>query len=471
MENNTNYEIIKKAFQQRNPDLIGSTFYQLCQTLSDTFQTYRIDGFQSQHNINIEEYGDVPPMSLNMMYDFVSEKEKEILNILKILNLEDPQLKSDSVLGYTLNMTIKFTPNIYLNLRGYVSYNIDSTGTYIPGKKKFSINITHDMHMYFAYNDKRNLIPMTLRNVQWLLDSNTLSNKVAESILTNISGKYIIFKDILRDYNNGITISTPLVLNKIIDLNPQNKKMLFATYYKFPFTVPSYVNKLPLTEDYIKLKTLKKISPNKRSEFMHVPIDANQIYQTDIPIEVMNTYYTQKLKISPIKNWSDVDYEDILEDYLKMSYKTDKYFNLDIKTLNSLIKRHDEIIPRYIAKTKTIKLKIPDNSPFKKLKLPAEFEKITTGKRLKTESMYQNNCVYSYAKDINTGKCVIYSTVYEGRRYTIEIRYGKNRGYWLRQCLGYNNALKNKELNQKIDSLLHIENQKLNSSQRQGQIA
>lgn len=53
---------------------------------------------------------------------------------------------------------------------------------------------------------------------------------------------------------------------------------------------------------------------------------------------------------------------------------------------------------------------VPKNSRFKDLKLPSEFEYITTKKRLVKETAVQHHCVWSYTNSINKDRCAIYST-------------------------------------------------------------
>lgn len=413
------------------------------------------DKFRCRSDIKIED------QTLTGVFWFIKDEAFKIEEMFKALNIVEPILKTNEPLRYVVTAKVFISnENIYLTIQNYISRIINFGFLYNYGIKSFTLTIKSDDTIFFSYPKSDNSFPMTLRHLQQLLDDEFIGKNIAINILEYLSQKYIIFKDIIRDCENGYTISNPMVINKLIKLNPQSKKMLFSKYYKYSFAIPSCVNKLPLTEGYVKLKTLPKISPNKTYDFMYMPIDKEELKDIakttnkSIPLRIIVYYYLKKFN-----TFEDEDY--IVEDYLKMSYEEDKYFNLNIKSINSMTKKHNELIPLYTAKIHLRKIKIPDDSPFKKLKMPKEYEKITTTKRLKEESKIQCNCVYSYIDMINKGKCVIYSTIYKKHRYTIEI--GRNKkGFYLAQCRGYKNIYTNKELENEIIECLKKENKRLN---------
>lgn len=429
-------------------------FINFIKQIFENFKNITPDKFHFHSDVNIEN------QTLTGVFYFIKDEAFKIQEMFKTLNMIDFTLKTNKPLRYVVTAKVFISnENIYLTIQKYISQIVDFGFLYNYGKKSFTLTIKSDDSIFFSYPNS-NSFPMTLRHLQQLLDDDFIGKNIAIIILKYLSQKYVIFKDIIKDSENGYTISNPIVINKLIKLNPQNKKMLFSQYYKYSFQVPSCVNKLPLTEGYVKLKTLHKISPNKTYDFMYMPINNGELKNiakstnSFIPIRIMIYYYLKKFNMSKDEGF-------IIEDYLIMSYKADKYFNLNINSIKSMINKHNETIPRYVSKTRTIKIKIPDNSPFKKLKLPKEYEKITTGKRLKEESIIQANCVYSYADKINKGKCAIYSTIYQKHRYTIEIRRNK-KGFYLTQCRGYKNIYTNKELEKEIIECLKKENKRLN---------
>lgn len=457
-------KIIKNTLGKVAPNYTSNDFLNLFVILCNKLYNTKLLGYNNTINV-LYCYKD----EFMVKFDFTSDKKQEVLDTLKALgeslNIGEPIIKSYDIFEYEVLFRLSFKDRIFMDITYCTSRIINLYGT-TDKEKVFALNLCSDDQIYYQYAGKKS-VPMTMRNVQSMLNRNKITKTIIRSVLEWFSGRYIIFKDVLHDINSHYTVSTPFVINKIIELNPPNKKMLFKGYYKYPFDVPTYVNKLPIAEGYIKLKTLRKIQPNMRPEFIHFEIPQKEVsnittnrHSARIPLDVMLCYYKRKLATFGYGEWKYY----ILPDYLKMSYKVDAYFDLNIKTPKSLTNKHNEIIPRYIAKVKSIKLKIPNNTPLSKLELPDKFEKITTGKRLKEEGIKQSNCVYSYADEINKGKCVIYSTEYEGHRYTIEIRYTKKKGYYLNQCLGYKNIFENEELNKKINKLLREENKKLNQT-------
>lgn len=105
--------------------------------------------------------------------------------------------------------------------------------------------------------------------------------------------------------------------------------------------------------------------------------------------------------------------------------------HLNIKSMNRLIREHDELVQRierevYEEDIKNVKVK--KNSVFNHLAtmLPEDqFEWIRDGERLFKEGHEQHNCVISYASCITDDDSAIYSAVINGHRYTIEFVYNE----------------------------------------------
>lgn len=71
-------------------------------------------------------------------------------------------------------------------------------------------------------------------------------------------------------------------------------------------------------------------------------------------------------------------------------------------------------------------------------------EVIENEKRLFVEGQEQQNCVYSYLKNIESGKCLILSCKYKEKQYTAEINI-KDKKYHIKQFLGKCNSLEGTE--------------------------
>ncbi len=98
----------------------------------------------------------------------------------------------------------------------------------------------------------------------------------------------------------------------------------------------------------------------------------------------------------------------------------------------------------------------PENSVFKKFKLPKEFNRITKIETLYDEGETQHNCVFSYADSIQNGDCIIYSCTYKNVHYTIEIECDYiDKIFYLAQINGPYNEEAPKELIEQLQK--HID--------------
>lgn len=126
------------------------------------------------------------------------------------------------------------------------------------------------------------------------------------------------------------------------------------------------------------------------------------------------------------------------------------------KDFSALQKYHDKLV-------KEQNLKRIEGIPERKLKLGQKFktlikkikedktisedfsvEVIENEKRLFAEGQEQQNCVYSYLKNIENGKCLILSCKYKDKQYTAEIEV-KDKKYHIRQFLGKCNSFEETE--------------------------
>lgn len=113
-----------------------------------------------------------------------------------------------------------------------------------------------------------------------------------------------------------------------------------------------------------------------------------------------------------------------LKDYFKMLSDSGQKINLNISSYSTIKSRHDEISRKILLKTNKkrgaslgVKKIYPDIKSFPGL----EIEKIKTTGRLNGESEMLHHCVHSYKEQIKSGTCAIYSLLYEGKRYTLQV--------------------------------------------------
>ena len=265
---------------------------------------------------------------------------------------------------------------------------------------------------------------------------------VVNSIYEYFSKEHILFKDIYRDNINHLMF-LPIKINDIWNFN--NKLDLLKGYIK-NIELPKKINTFNLQTGYLLAKC-KKYVPEKEWQKLYV-LDGMLNFSKKLKVN-------QQIKCCFYQYYKTVceDYEKIKEhesdyiyDYVDMiwEYSKPKKFNLKLNNINSIIKAHDKITKEmYISKTPVIKIK--KNSKFKNLNLGEGFELIKTRKRLIDETVSQNHCVWSYEKDINDDYCMIYSTIYNEKRYTIEIGTNGNK-FCLNQIKGFNNSIAPEEL-------------------------
>ena len=141
----------------------------------------------------------------------------------------------------------------------------------------------------------------------------------------------------------------------------------------------------------------------------------------------------------------------LLSDILKMAEKTDpkgiwqKLFK--VEDAAGLERLHDRISKKYRKKIaqEIVPRELDINERF--YKISEVFSKdrelsflklITDEKELYYEGVMQGNCVHSYVKKIESGICGIFSGIYKGRRYTVEI-VRERLFFECSQCLGRKN--------------------------------
>lgn len=158
----------------------------------------------------------------------------------------------------------------------------------------------------------------------------------------------------------------------------------------------------------------------------------------------------------------------ILSDILKMAEKTETNGILQkllkVEDAAGLERLHDRISKKYRKKIaqEIVPRELDINEKFYKISeaflkdRELSFLKlITDEKELYDEGVMQENCVHSYVEEIESGICGIFSGIYKGRRYTVEI-VRKGKLFEHNQCLGRKNEndFSASELKRKIEQCL-----------------
>lgn len=158
----------------------------------------------------------------------------------------------------------------------------------------------------------------------------------------------------------------------------------------------------------------------------------------------------------------------ILSDILKMAEKTETNGILQkllkVEDVAGLERLHDRISKKYrkkiaqeiVPRELDIDKKFYEISEtFLKDRELSFLKLITDEKELYDEGVMQENCVHSYVEEIESGICGIFSGIYKGRRYTVEI-VRKGKLFECGQCLGRKNEndFYASELKRKIETVL-----------------
>lgn len=158
----------------------------------------------------------------------------------------------------------------------------------------------------------------------------------------------------------------------------------------------------------------------------------------------------------------------ILSDILKMAEKTETNGILQkllkVEDVAGLERLHDRISKKYrkkiaqeiVPRGLDIDKKFYEISEtFLKDRELSFLKLITDEKELYDEGVMQENCVHSYVEEIESGICGIFSGIYKGRRYTVEI-VRKGKLFECNQCLGRKNEndFSASELKRKIERCL-----------------
>lgn len=114
-----------------------------------------------------------------------------------------------------------------------------------------------------------------------------------------------------------------------------------------------------------------------------------------------------------------------------------RYHDKIVKERN--LKKIEGIPDRKLKTAKKFKNLINNLKEIRKISKNFSVKVIENEKRLFLEGQNQQNCVYTYLKSIENGKCVILSCKYKDKQYTAEIEV-KDKKYHIRQFLGKYNS-------------------------------
>ena len=339
----------------------------------------------------------------------------------------------------------------YLELNSKKEIEIDYSSFYRKGYYQFK-----NEYLIEAKNRKGYYYPLTLKAVE---QSNFLFYIFFRKYFLVLAKENLLIKDLLKEYTNkDFLMDVPIAFSLLKEA--KNKKHLLEI--KVKDKVPASLNKYPLSLSYTFLKSIKYLKGKedipKLMEFMKDIFNKNSFKniltrnkETEKIKNFFKKYFCFILKVDSYK-------ERIIEDYINLCFLEKRKFNLKIKSYKRIENEHNELAMKNGLRGQ--KLEIKKDNPFLKLKLPDEFEMIKDAERLYQEGILNRNCFFFYLDYINSEKCMIYSTIYEEERHTIEIGVEDSK-FILKQIRTYANSEANSKLVKEINKILEKENQKL----------
>ena len=299
-----------------------------------------------------------------------------------------------------------------------------------PKSKSYKISVLDNNFVYACKSSGSRSYPASLKTVSYLSTNFAPFRELFLCYFKCMKDKYPIFRDIYKDLKKGNKyIYCNLLINESI--NYTSYQQWIMGHYKTVSNVPKSVNKECINIAVHKALACRYVENNYQQKIYQMKIDDSVSIRSQN--DILKLYYTEKL--------NDVDLFEIgiIEDYIEMAIYLRAKMNMRVKSFSKIKDEHNQIINPYMLKktkqAKTAKMKIPEKSVFRKLKLSDNFEIIKTGKRLYEEGILMHHCVYSYLTKVNKGKCVIAHLIYKDIPYTLEIAY-KNKKCICKQIYG-----------------------------------
>lgn len=383
----------------------------------------------------------------------LTEEEKDFLKKnIKILKKFDLifKIKDSFVVSFSkfYNYNIRKTTGFYIDIgsfNGFELFKEDGEQFITKMYNKIFFDSDYDLNLGHLIRKKGERSTSAVSKKLQLKDLAKFKVGIRKLVLVTyleyLGETNYLIKDILEDYiSDPIKISVPIDF-KLLE-NAKNKKHLLELKTRKQGLFNRF-NKISLNFSYTILKVLKHINEK----------ELNKVILKEILIEGSEREKINQFFLKYYKNQiTDFYYDDcyhetqIIYDYIFMVRQLKRKFNLDITTMKKLYKEHDRIAEvQRMEEYKKMDLKIKPSNPFLQLELPPEFKMLETKEEFLNEGKENNNCVFSYIPAVNKERCIIYTTIYKKKRYTIEFGKKKTK-FTLEQIRGYSNSSAPKEL-------------------------
>lgn len=344
--------------------------------------------------------------------------------------------------GYAMNVYHHgYLRDVHTELKGifisYVSYSgvyINSHGRISPTREtrtEKKIIFFYDTSKFVEGHKTKNgniYTAVCLRDLYGALSvgDSQLDINSANSLIEYLCKRYNtkLFRDLYHDYQDSKGLLLPLSIEDVAQYH--SKQELFEKHYKMPLNGNWNKKNANLTYLLLKLRSRMTESAIARAMQCKTPPQAERIGKC-----------RSKLVFILHKTLYSCDYNEnnmaLIQDALREEYQTKEIKLLPVNiTINEHNERNRMNSVRNIRKAN---VKIKKDSKFKFLidNMPDNYELISNEKRLRDEAEKQHNCVYGYADSITDDECMIYSTIYNNERHTIEV-ICENGKYKIRQC-------------------------------------
>lgn len=334
------------------------------------------------------------------------------------------------------------------------SFCVDTSGT------KYIFENPYEILKSVRFKKGRKEERFLYKNLQLKdIESDCFTKFIFKVYFKELSENNFFVKDILKDFiENPNKIYVPIDF-KLLEKS-SNKKQLLEIKFKKIKNIHFYnrFNRISLSTSYSLLKSFKFINENEISKINNYEYDDFKDKEKFRVRDFFKNYFLSKIKRNNEEEEKEI--ENILDDYLNMSFKLKEKLTLDISNYNTLIKVHNKTSEKYTKEYyKTQKVIIKKDNPFLKLKLPKDFKMLKTSKDFFIEGNTNKNCVLSYIPKVNERKCMIYSLLKDNKKYTIEII--KRRGkFLLNQISGFANSPAPTDIREYVNEAIKIGNER-----------
>lgn len=342
---------------------------------------------------------------------------------------------------------------LWINVYHFGHVWIDRDGNCRPSHKQLSEKLMFSSEtktFMYAFQLRRvwKYVPAALRDIFRIISiGNTEQDKnEAQGIVEFLCRHYntYIFRDLYSDYlaSNGLffTISAEEAGKY------HTRQELFREFYHFDMAGNWNKKNVNLTYSIMKLRS--RLTNQALSRAMACK-NAPQVFKVGNARWKLAVFflfcavyaYDASFMISNHCN----DMELFIRDALQEEYKAKI---ICLHPVRRTINEHNRRNMNTVYHRDSINVQIRKDTKFRYLidHMPSEYELIDSSDRLYEESLCQHHCVAAYDRYITNDESMIYSTVVEKKRYTIEIKRGFGGNYYINQFRGACNVTPKSDL-------------------------